>query len=180
MHTSIKILTFIFLSTISLIAVSQNDSLPKENPFKNKFYTGGGFGLQIGNVTFIGVSPILGYNVTQNFSVGIGANYQYTDYRQYDFSVNTYGGSVFGRYTIWRSIFAHAEFEMLKMQYPELINNQINKKWMNVSSLFAGGGVRQMIGENSSLVLLVLWNFNETPYSPYSNPVFRIGFEIGL
>ncbi len=161
--------------------MSQKDSIPK-NPFKDKLYTGGGLGLQIGDYTLIQVSPILGYNITENLSVGIGATYQYTKYRQYnyDFVSNMYGGSIFGRYIIWRSIFAYAEDELLNIEYREQVNNIIYKKRTNVNSLFVGGGVRQLVGENSAMVLMLLWNLNETPYTPYNNPIIRIGFEIGL
>ena len=174
-----KIIIFVLLLSISDFAIAQKDSIPK-HPFKNKLYTGGGVGLQIGDVTLIEVSPILGYNITKNLSIGIGASYQFMKIREYNISSNTYGGSVFGRYTIWRNIFAHAEYELLNFENIELYNNVIHKQRMNVSSLFVGGGYRQMIGENSAMVLLVLWNLNETPYTPYTNPVLRVGVEIGL
>ena len=179
MNYFIKIIIFVLLLSISDFAISQKDSIPK-NPFRNKLYTGGSVGLQIGDVTLIEVSPILGYNITKNLSIGIGASYQFMKIREYNISSNTYGGSVFSRYTIWRSIFAHAEYELLNFENIELYNNVIHKQRMNVSSLFVGGGYRQMIGENSAMVLLVLWNLNETPYTPYTNPILRVGIELGL
>jgi hypothetical protein len=39
-----------------------------------------------------------------------------------------------------------------------------------------GGGVYQPIGRRSGFLIMVLWNLNETASSPYSNPIFRIGF----
>jgi len=174
-----KIIIFVLLLSISHFAISQKDSIPT-NPFRNKLYTGGGVGLQIGGVTLIEVSPILGYIITNKLSVGIGASYQFMKIREYNISSNTYGGSVFSRYTIWRNIFAHAEYELLNFENITLYNNVISKQRMYVSSLFVGGGYRQMIGENSAMVLLVLWNLNETPYTPYTNPILRIGVEIGL
>jgi hypothetical protein len=46
--------------------------------------------------------------------------------------------------------------------------------------IFLGGGYRQWIGEKAFMSLSILWNVNETPYSPYSNPIFRIGFGAGI
>jgi hypothetical protein len=176
-----KTILFFFLLMISQLAISQNDSIPKKNPFKDKFYTGGGFGLQFGDYTLVQVSPILGYRINENLSVGIGAAYQYAKSNYYNFSTNTYGGSVFGRYIIWRNIFAYTEYEFLNIEYAELLStNKIRKQRMNVSSIFVGGGFRQMIGENSAMVFMVLWNLDDSPYSPYVNPVLRIGLEIGL
>jgi hypothetical protein len=43
-----------------------------------------------------------------------------------------------------------------------------------------GGGIKQEIGVNSFLTLMLLYNLNETVNSPYSNPVIRVGFAVGL
>jgi hypothetical protein len=181
MYIKPKTILFFFLIAISHFALSQDDSIPKKNPFKDKFYTGGGFGFQFGDYTFVQVSPILGYYVNENLSVGIGAAYQYANSSFYNFSTHTYGGSVFGRYIIWRNIFAYTEYEFLNIDYAELLsNNKIRKQRMNISSFFVGGGYRQMIGEKSAMILMVLWNLDDSPYSPYVNPVLRIGLEIGL
>ncbi len=48
------------------------------------------------------------------------------------------------------------------------------------NSFFVGGGYLQRIGGNSGMYFLVLWNLNDTPNSPYTNPVIRIGFNIGM
>jgi hypothetical protein len=182
MHLLCRAFIIVLLILKGFSAMSQDDSIPRppKNPFKNKLYTGGGFGLQIGDNTYIAVSPILGYNITQKLSVGVGGSYQYARFRQFDVSSSTFGGSVFTRYIIWRSIFAYVEYEQLNLDYFELRNNSLYRKRVNIRSLFAGGGIRQMLGENAAVVLMILYNFNDTPYSPYTNPVFRFGFEIGL
>ena len=46
--------------------------------------------------------------------------------------------------------------------------------------ILVGGGFSQRIGLYSSVSFMVLWNLNETYTSPYSNPVFRIGFNAFL
>jgi hypothetical protein len=39
-----------------------------------------------------------------------------------------------------------------------------------------GGGVNQRLGMYNSVSFMVLWDVNENAFSPYSNPIFRIGF----
>jgi hypothetical protein len=43
-----------------------------------------------------------------------------------------------------------------------------------------GGGYRQWIGNKAFMTLMILWNVNEQLYSPYQNPVIRIGFGAGI
>ena len=40
----------------------------------------------------------------------------------------------------------------------------------------AGFGLRQPLGERSSLSILILWSIDPPKISPYSNPVIRVGF----
>ena len=151
--------------------IENGNKLKKENIF-----LGGNLGLQFGNVTIIDVSPIVGYKVTEKFSIGIGAKYQYINYRDYNYSFNVYGGSIFGRYNISDYLFAHVEYEVLNM--PSIVN--MNDIRTNVSSLFVGGGYRQKISKNSSFNIMGLWNLNESLESPYTNPIIRISLDIGL
>ena len=44
------------------------------------------------------------------------------------------------------------------------------------NSFLVGGGFTQRIGLNNAVTFMVLWNLNESYSSPYSNPLFRIGF----
>jgi hypothetical protein len=39
-----------------------------------------------------------------------------------------------------------------------------------------GAGFNQRLGIYNSVSFMVLWDINETSRSPYSNPIFRIGF----
>ena len=41
-----------------------------------------------------------------------------------------------------------------------------------------GGGLSQRVGMFNSITFMALWNLNESSRSPYSNPVFRIGYNI--
>lgn len=175
-------LTFIIYASA---AHAQDSTMIRKNPLKPRFidriYTGGNLGVQFGRETFVEVSPIVGYRFTDKFSAGIGFSYKYYRYRdtQFELESNVYGGKVFGRYFFTDYLFGYAEFEHLNLDafdfYP-------NKRRVDVESLLAGGGYFQRFSENSNsgLFAMILYNFTESAYTPYSNPIVRVGFNVGF
>jgi hypothetical protein len=49
-----------------------------------------------------------------------------------------------------------------------------------VDNLLVGGGYRESFSDNGSIVAMILYNINQTPLSPYQNPIIQIGFNVGL
>ena len=157
------------------------NSKPKET-FASHLYFGGGFGLQFGSMTLIEISPLAGYKITPKFSIGVSPTYKYYHYNNYygqglDLKTNVFGGSIFSRYFVFENIFAHVEYESLAYN-TEVPGFTVTRQQYN--SFFVGGGYNQRIGGKSAMYILVLWNLNDTQYSPYSNPVIRVGFSVGL
>jgi hypothetical protein len=149
-------------------------------PFKDRIYVGGNLGLQFGNETYIDISPLVGYKFTEKITAGAGVTYIYYRYKSsyINYNTNIYGGRVFGRYFFIPSLFAHAEVELLNMELFNTNKNEYYRK--NILSPFVGGGYIQRIGNNSGIYLMLLYNLNDSAESPYSNPIVRIGFNIGL
>jgi len=175
-----------FLSSLTffqtLKAQVNAESTKPEYNLKSHLYFGGGFGLQFGYMTLIEVSPLVGYNITPKFSIGLSPTYKFYKYNDYygqnlDLKTNVWGGSIFSRYYLFENVFAHVEYESLLYNthtpgFPET-QQQYN-------SFFVGGGYNQRIGGNSGMYILVLWNLNDSYDSPYSNPIIRVGFSVGL
>ncbi len=153
-----------------------------QNNFWDRVYTGGGIGLQFGSQTFVNISPLVGYRLTEKLSVGLSATYIYYRYKNpnpaFSYSSNIYGGSVFSRYLIFENLFAHVEYEVLRLEARDNVSRLLGTK--DVTSILVGGGYRQMLGDRSSINLILLYNLNETTYSPYQNPIIRISFGIGI
>ena len=159
-----------------------------ESSFTDKVFTGGNFGLQFGTQTTIEVSPIVGYRITSKIAAGVGISYRYYRFKDYYyqppqiFKTTIYGGTVFARYYILNNIFLHGEYEFLNLETaffdPGSLLHKESRFW--IGSVLGGGGYRQSIGEKSYLNLIILYNFNETLFSPYSNPVIKIGIDLGL
>lgn len=138
-------------------------------------YFGGGLGLQFGSVTFIDISPLAGYWFSDRFTAGIGGQYMHYSVRNMGFSTDIYGGRVFSRYIITDQIFAHAELETLNGQWDHMRDERFN-----IHHPLVGGGYMTRFGGSGFGAFMILWNLNDSRYSPYTNPVFRINFGFGI
>ncbi len=163
------------------MAQTDYDPSLKGTPFKDRIYLGGSFGAAISNAyTYVDISPTLGYYFTSRFSAGPGITLQYYNYKVFNYSSFIYGPRAFARYQLLNFLFAHAEFEDLFLKYRQTDNlgnvTFVNK---NVPGLLLGGGLTPTIG-HSRMYIMVLYNILQTSYTPYANPVIRIGFDLGF
>ena len=148
-----------------------------------RWYFGGGVGLGFGDITYVEISPLVGYRVTDRVSVGGSLLYRYRNDDRFSPSIDTsdYGGGLFTRYSIVGPFFLQAEYEYLN--YEVLQSNRSTTR-MNANSLFAGGGISQPINRNTSVFATVLYNLTYSSYDepgPYSSPwVVRVGVAFGF
>ena len=143
----------------------------------DRIVIGGGFGAQFGNVTLLELSPTVGYLVKENWLVGVGGRYIYFEEKTpfFTYKTNIYGANVFTQYFLFENFLAHVEYELLNTE-----DFYAPSKRTNISSFFVGGGYRSMIGANSFASFLLLYNLNDDINSPYTNPIIRVSFGIGL
>ncbi len=162
----------------------------------SKWYLGGNIGLQVGQVTLIDVSPMVGYAFTTRITLGAGATYKYYRIKNYmlnqftgkfqSFNSHITGGQVFIRYFVFRRVFAHTEYEYLRFRNTIYLPNFTTQTYdkqnriEHINSVFIGAGYRQFIGPRSAFDILLLYNVNESAYSPYENPMIRMGFVFGI
>ena len=140
-----------------------------------RMYFGGGLGLQFGNLTLVDISPLTGYWITDRFTAGVGGQYMYYQIRSAGFSTEIYGARVFSRFLVTDQIFAHAEFETLNGQW-----HPVRDERFNIHHPLVGGGYMTRFGGSGFAAFMVLWNLNDSQYSPYANPVLRINFGFGV
>lgn len=175
------IFTSIFYSASAQLPLKEREENDTGERFADRLFFGGGLGLQFGTATYIEIAPIVGYKLTERLSAGIGLKYIYYKFKYnstQSYSTNIYGGGPFVRFNVIEGLFLHAEYEILNLEVPDINYRKYIRKY--ITSVFLGGGYRQMIGNNSSLDLLVLYNVNASMYTPYPNPVIRVGFNFGL
>jgi long-subunit fatty acid transport protein len=160
----------------------EENSQPYQPPYdwKKRFFTGGGIGLQFGSYTYIGVFPIIGYRVTEKFSVGTGFTYIYAEEPAIHYSTSVYGGKFFAEYDVFRGLAPHIEYEFQNLEVYNPTPSQFEPQRVNVNSLLIGVSYTQQLGENSGVYIQLLYNVIEDIYSPYENPILRVGFNVGL
>ncbi|MFZ4402347.1 MAG: hypothetical protein ACOYO1_20135 [Bacteroidales bacterium] len=186
-----KYIIILFFILINVVFVS--NYIFAQRSFGSRVFTGGNLGLQFGSVTLIDISPMIGYRVTEEIDLGISLTYKYYNYKDYyvysqtqtyDLKTNIFGGGIFGRYHFTENLFAHLEVEYLDFTIDTytVLNNGIvkDKEKVGITSVFVGGGYKQEIGSNSFFTFMILYNLNESVNSPYTNPIIRAGFGIGL
>jgi hypothetical protein len=162
--------------------------------FWRRVSVGGWLSFQFGTITGISVSPEVKVRAVNQLYPGAGFIYQYALYRDFyvdpvtrqtvDYSSSIIGARFFLRYYLsglvdnfLGNFFAHTEYEYLSyVGHTENYVDQVE----NINSIFVGGGYKQPISSRAFFDLLILFNLNDTPNSPYTNPVFRFGFGIGL
>ena len=183
MTKKINLLLLVAMFIISVNVSAQTDKKIQNNSsFLDRVFFGGNLGLQFGDVTNVQISPIAGYRVTNDFSTGLGIQYQYIKNKRINPAItsNNYGMSIFTRYRIKEPFFLQAEYEYLNYEVTFL--RSFEKQRRSISSIFVGGGISQPIGKNAAFTLSVLYNlsYDETDItSPYSSPL-RISGGINL
>lgn len=159
---------------------------PQPYNFWDHVSIGGNFGLQFGQVTFVGLSPLMNYHFNDNFTAGIGPIYQYlniTDPTGYyaPYTSSIYGGRVTATYYLPGNLsylFVMGECDVINV--PDYYSSFANITRATITIPLAGIGTRRPIGANSYLTLAALWDFSNSPLSPYSNPIIIAGIDIGM
>lgn len=138
---------------------------------------GGSFGASFGQITFVELSPTLGYLIKDYWLAGLGGRYMFYEDKNpyYHYRTNIYGGSVFNQFYLLENFIIHSEVEILNLDDRRNIEKRVN-----VTSIFVGGGYRSMISDRAYGSILLLYNINDSYNTPYTNPIFRISFGFGL
>ncbi|HEY9114916.1 MAG TPA: hypothetical protein VIN10_09445 [Bacteroidales bacterium] len=155
-----------------------------KKPKVNKWFAGGMLGAGFSSYSaYVSVEPLVGYNITPAFQVGARFTYIFNSYKIYNgfqdvtYNLNSYGVGIFTRYIIYKGIMAQVEYETLNLEY---ISYSYQELRMWVPSLFIGGGYIQSMGGRGFASFAILWNVIENEYSPYVNPLIRIGFGVNF
>lgn len=152
--------------------------------FAERSYFGGNLSLSFGTYTYVDVSPLWGYMVNRDFSVGAGGTYIYSSREYIDFSgnkqrisSNLYGARAFARHRVFDDIYVHAEYESINNELVTITGDRV-REW--VPGLFLGGGIFQPLFGRGGASLFVLYNVMHDEYkSPYGSAwVIRAGFTL--
>jgi hypothetical protein len=185
-----KLIFFLFLSIVSYtstyaqdpIVIKQDSSVRdldepidvRDLPFRQRLKFGGGIGgLQFGNPTVVGISPMVGYQATNDLIVGLAVDYQYqggTIFGQ-KYSINQYGPRLFGQYRL------HLLENILSGAF---LQGEVQKYYASSGGRSVDYDVQALAGigigfGGFNLTALYNLNYNELT-SPYGSPiVIRVG-----
>jgi hypothetical protein len=147
----------------------------------DRLYYGGFVTLTLGSYTVIGATPLIGYKVSPQFSIGTQLSYEYfSDKRgSNDFSSSNYGASIFTRYRFIPELYGHLEYSYMNYEFnASLIGDK--RQW--VPFLFVGGGFSQPISNTTWLNAQVLFDVIQDENSPFEDwePFYSVGIGIGF
>jgi hypothetical protein len=177
MSVKSKLIKYLFILLLFFIMIPSGKAQEGMDDSK-RVYFGGSFGAQFGDETVLEISPLVGYRLTNNFSVGVGLTYMYYSFTDFysgiNYNTNIYGGRLFAKDYVFRNFFAYAEYEVLNLEEPNALSGELQR--VTTNNPLVGAGFSQPIGRNAFVNFMVLWDINPDVYSPYSNPIIRIGF----
>lgn len=188
-----RLLLAALLFNLVMVVKAQDEEEEKTGGFKKEkmftggnvivsFYTGG---------TVLGISPHLGYSLTNWLDAAVSFNFVYTGetdpyqnkYREYD-----YGPGAFVRIFPLPFLFAQAQYEHNFQQIDIISGSNTAHYKQDVNSLLLGAGIAsgRMKGNNTYYYFSIMYDALKLPNSPYidsygrSIPVIRAGFNIAL
>ncbi len=199
-----KYLIFILFSfSLSAQIIPPVEELPEEeetvelekpkSPWKEKFHYGGNIWVGFWGTLYLEATPMVGWDITEKGTVaGVGASILYYGAEKMYGGGLSVGPKVFVRQAIWRTVFAHAEYELMNSSPynfydvdPTTITGLNPKnKWGGTGYIGAGFYQNGMRTQGGGFIS-VLYNLN-APNSGYINRqsigdgrfVLRIGFFI--
>jgi len=150
----------------------------------NRFYFGGGGGLGAGtdaygySYTYFSLLPVIGYRLTDQFSVGASITYQQYNYKNTpigSYAFTQYGIGPFVRYT-FNQIFFQAEYDLINAPSYNNVGEVVHA---NYSRLFFGLGYSFPLGRKGAINTLAMYDVLYKLPSVFNSPfVLRIYFTI--
>ncbi len=169
---------------------------PKTGFQKQRLFTGGSANLGFSSgSTMLGITPQLGYSLTNWMDAGINFNISYLSerdyYSGYKYRQTTFGPGAFVRLFPVNFLFATTQYEYNSLHLKTIPNQNgipSSKTSINANSFLIGAGYAggRENGGNSYYFLSIMWDVSGDPNSPYLDasgrisPVIRAGYNIGL
>lgn len=179
-------LLLIIIVSASWLPATGQMTRPEVPPLKERLFYGGNLNLQFGTYTDIQVSPVIGLWVLPRIGIAVGPVFQY--YKLSSTRTFIYGGKTYVEYLFLQDLdkviplgmhlglFLHAEYELLSLESSFFKDPPYDSDRFLAGTVLAGGGVRQQLGERSSLNMTFLWTLNSDAYGIYGNPEIRVSF----
>jgi len=178
-----------------LIALTFSLVAQEEEPTgrQGKFFFIPEIWLSFGTRTYIDLAPMVGYHVLDRLALALGPHYIFQTqnanaYYPTSYRSHAYGLKGFARFSLitnaeeflpinlFSELFVHVEYEGLSLEKAYYVPPYNDDGRYIYNGFLVGGGLSQRVGIHNSVSFTILWDINEMTVSPYSNPIFRVGF----
>ena len=190
---SMLLMAFIFINTSTYAQTDRNvdDLFDDKGKFAQQLWYGGGFTLGFSSNDFrssfvVGLSPMVGYKVFENFSVGPRGSATLSVLRGTTSSGQvvraspvSYSYGAFTRYKLFPAVFLQVEFEFEDAVFLQTDgfgfavadnNGDLATVRQFQENFYVGGGYNSSIGGVWGYEIVVLYNFN-VPDNSIQNPL---------
>ena len=181
------LLLLLLTLTIPILAQEESDGR------RGKFFFIPEIWLSFGTRTYIDLAPMVGYHALDRLALAVGPHYIFQTqnanaYYPTSYQTHAYGLKGFVRLSIitnaeeflpinlFSELFVHAEYEGLSLEKAYYVPPYNEEGRYIYNGFLIGGGLSQRVGIRNSVSFTILWDINEMTISPYSNPIFRVGF----
>lgn len=189
MRTLVVFLALV-LSSSAFAQQHSSDTGPHQktkSAFVERLVVGGGFNLGYYPPVFIvGLSPQVGYRITDEWTAGLGVDFTYLGqtFEGQTFRSTFFGGSAFTRYRIIEGLMVTSEFRY--MNSPRFDVSEFaftSRQWVPV--WLVGAGYYQAVGPTSGFIVGINYDLINHPDSPYDSsfpdlPIITMSFVYGL
>ncbi len=180
----------------------QSKDIKKEQRQKKfeKWSFGGNFWFGFGSSFYVDISPVALYSVTPRLKTGGGFMYYYERLKNQYYDDNSeiktqyinrtiYGPKAVVQFTLLQDLDQKINIGIKNIVlYGEYSHLNTDKFVQNINTyeifyegsdwygnLLLGGGIYQSFQNRGGFSLMILYNFLDNDYSPYSNPIIRFG-----
>jgi len=178
---------FITILLLFIFQISQGQRSSRQAPpLRERLFYGGNFGLQLGSITDIQLSPVIGIWLLPRVAVAAGPDYRF--YKDRIDRTIIYGGKGYIEFVVIQNmnkilplgantgVFLHAEDEILSLESAFWKNPPYYTDRFSINTVLVGAGISQQMGRRSSLNMMFLWALNDSGYGIYNNPEIRVSF----
>ena len=162
-----RLLIVVLLASLMPVAASAQN-------FFDRIYVGGGGGVTINdNYTDIALQPMVGYRITDIFSVGMLFTYEYSYGKGIDYTANRYGLGIFGRAEAplfsGFGLVGHVEYSCLNSSIKS--NGQERSEFNNFLPI--GVGIYTQTGR-TRFSIVALWDLFHLSQYGSTGPTLRV------